>query len=101
MTSAPSPAVRDPLQCLTGLAEVHRHLRDDYGITIIPTDLDDTEVVDYDETSGILLLRRTATLHQQLYGLRQIWWLHACGPWAAPAVRKQRRLTLVPAIAVS
>jgi len=95
MTSATSLTVRDPLQCLTGLAEVMRHLTS-YGVSVTYADLPHSEIIDYDEDTGILLLRHTAPLYHQVWALRQIWLLRTFGPWMAPAVRRQPHLYLVP-----
>lgn len=96
MTSAASPTVRDPQQCFDGLAEVMRRLAVDMDVTVEYATLPEDTVVDFDDGTRVLKLRTTATLHQQLYGLIQIWWLLTVGPWAAAAVRKQRHLYLIP-----
>jgi len=94
MTPAPAPNAVSPI--LTGLVSLTRRLADDYGITVIYTDLPEAELLDYDQRTGVILLRNTAEPHQQAFGLSQIWWLNTCGLDAAPAVRRERHLQLVP-----
>lgn len=91
-----SSPLRDPRQCLTGLAEVIRRLDAELDIHVTHAALPDHEIVDYDEPTGILKVRQTATPEQQVLALVQIWFLVTLGPWAAPAARRQPNLYLVP-----
>ena len=94
MTSALAP-VRDPHQALAGWVSLIQ-LAGDYGITIAYVRATDDTLGEWDSTTCTIYIRDDASLLQQLWLLRELWWYVVVGPEASPSAERLPLLQLVP-----
>lgn len=94
--AATSPPVRDLSQCYTGFVRASRQLHEDLGVNIQMSPLPPQYLGDYDEAIGVLQLRESATLIDQIWVMRDLWWKLTVGAWASTGAVTAPLLYLVP-----
>lgn len=88
--------LRDPHQCLDGLASVAKRLTIDLDVRIRHTQLPPDELGVWDSVTRTLCVRYGAPLEDQLWLLLQLWQLLVVGPCATHAAIYEPHLRLVP-----